>query len=108
MKLIYVLLSVIIVGCTTKTTTHIEVGGLVIDGENISVSGSFTKDTVYIHDTVYVKLRRNDVRIETNGDNSPAIISDKPVNIKYGYNNRISGVGELEPHIDTLKLKMRN
>lgn len=47
-------------------------------------------DTIYIHDTIVwapkgtTKYKRMDRSyIETNGDKSPAIMSDKPVTIKY-------------------------
>jgi len=87
-------------GCKSKGTNRIEINGQVIEGENITISQSnedsgevwilhenpfkWPKDTVYIHDTVHhFYYKSPPYNVETHGDNSPAIISDKPVNIKY-------------------------
>ena len=61
--------------------------------ERVSVptkGGHRVMDTVYIHDTIYTAKKiksytrkRDSMFVKTYGPNSPAVISNGPVNIKY-------------------------
>ena len=82
----YLLAVLLLAGCQEKPTTLQPIK----KDTTVYMIGKI-HDTIYIHDTIALKhdtvhhfyYKSPPYNVETHGDNSPAIISDKPVNIKY-------------------------
>ncbi len=95
----YLLAVLLLAGCQEKGTNRIEINGQVIEGENIVMYSNINDtlyrtiilhDTITLHDSIIIYdtihhfyYKAPSYNVEAHGDNSPAIISDKPVNIKY-------------------------